>query len=90
MFCYELYFLVYIMYILQIFVILTMLCEAIIMLASGDSPIGVTRALRPLFLLDIIMLQDVRRYKYIGTYMYCICKHIPTTYNEYVFTCILT
>ena len=45
--------------------------EAVIVLGSGRSHFRVIRALRPLFLMDSILLHDVRRLFYI-TYLYCI------------------
>ena len=41
-----------------------MFVEAVIILGRGNDHVRVTRALRPLFLLDTILLQDVRRYVY--------------------------
>ena len=61
-----------------------MLCEATVVLASSDNHFGVSRALRPLFLLDIVMLQDVRRYVHtlvyvkLHTYIY---NHTPIAFN---------
>ena len=56
--------------------------EAIAVLWRDDIHVRVTRSLRPLFLLDTILLQGVRRYVHmyvrVHTYvrMYCIWDHI--------------
>ena len=39
-----------------------MTMEDLIILGRGSNHVRVTRALRPLFLVDTILLQDVRRY----------------------------
>ena len=49
-----------------------MFVEAVVVLARGEPHIRVTRAIRPLFLVDTILLQDVRRY------IFCICIYICT------------
>jgi hypothetical protein len=51
---------------IQALLIITMTTEIIVVLIRNDSHVRVTRAARPLFLLDTYYFGGVRRYEYIA------------------------
>ena len=60
----------YFLSVLQCILLVVMFVEALVVLGRGTHHLRVTRALRPLFLVDTILLQDVRRY------ILCTCMHM--------------
>ena len=47
---------------MQMIVLIVMFVEAIVVVARQESHIRVTRALRPVFLIDNVLMDGVRRY----------------------------
>lgn len=51
-------------HIIQVIIVLEMLLEVITVMFRGQTHIRLTRALRPLFVVDSVLLKGVRRYEF--------------------------